>query len=163
MPLKTLACLAAFALTTLPVRAEVTPGETPVDMNTAIMLFQSTCLDHLPDFSGSAKALKGDYTPNPETGTLYHPDLNLSFNIKTGKANGVCSMVFASDEDPGVLGLALTSAAAAVGGGGVTVDPDMQNMATDLGDKGLMRFRVIGEQAGDFYFHAAVGNGVPNP
>lgn len=162
MPFKTFACLAALALTTLPACAEVTPGETPVDMNTAIMLFQSTCLDHLPDFSGSAKALT-DYSVNPETGTLYHPDLNLSFNIKTGKAKGICSMVFASNEDPGVLGLALTSAAAAVGGGGVSVDPDMQNMATDLGNKGLMRFRVIGEQAGDFYFHAAVGNGVPNP
>ncbi|HMS96285.1 MAG TPA: hypothetical protein PKA03_13905 [Tabrizicola sp.] len=162
MPVKTLARLAALALTTLPANAEVSPGETPVDMNTAILLFQSTCLDHLPVFSGSAEALKG-YTPNPETGTLYHPDLNLSFSIKTGKAKGICSMVFASDDVPGVLGIALTSAAAAVGGGEISVDPDMQNMMADLGDKGLMRFRVIGDQGGDVYFHAAVANGVPNP
>lgn len=157
-----LAAPAALSLFTAFAQAQVIPGETPVDMPTAVMLFQSACLDSLPGFSGAEKALKAaGYTPNPETGTLYHPELNLSFNIDSGKSGGKCSMVFTSKDDPGVLGIALGSAAAAesTGDSEIQIDPTSGDTTVDMGRGTEMLFHVIGDQAGAVYYHTVISIG----
>ncbi len=91
----------------------------PVD--TAVKFFEAVCLRTAPSFRGARAVLEADrLARNPETGTYYHPTLDLSFHVE-----GDCSMVFSSDDDTNVIGFAFAGATlAASGGSDMGVDPD---------------------------------------
>ena len=163
MPARTLRlALVAAVLAGGGASAEDLAGSKPVGIENATNMFQKICVETLPDFKRAKAILDASgFAANPETGTLYHPTLNLSFKVKSGKANGACSMVFVSRTDPLQLGIALSTAAVTSGrgDGGVGMDPQTGFAQVDLGKGTIMTFEPSMKMGGDRYYHAVISNG----
>jgi hypothetical protein len=140
-------------LAAAPAAAQGVPplGTAPLDAQTAAKFFSAVCLDTVPGFGNAGAALQANgFAPNPETGTYYHPRLDLSFHVEGG-----CSMVFGSDATPGEIGLAFAMAtAAAAGSGEIGLDP-VSGATTVPGPAGtLMRVEPFTAPSGQSYFRA---------
>lgn len=119
-------------------------GSARLDLGDAVRAFRSTCLDTLPRFAGAADALRGQgLAENPATGTWYDPRRELSVNLDPQEGRPVCSMVFASAEDPTRLGVALAfeSAARAAAGTPSLFETPSGGVATPLAGGGRITFQ----------------------
>lgn len=130
-------------------------GEAPLPSRTAAKFFDAVCLRNAPGFGGAAAALAANgFAPNPETGTYYHPTLNLSFHVEDR-----CSMVFASDAPATEIGLAFGAATNAATGtaGEVTLDP-VSGAASAPGPASTrMTVEPFAAPSGEPYFRALLG------
>lgn len=158
----------SLALTLLALAAPATaqraiPGETPLDLNSALALFKQVCADRLPGFENSRPMLAAaDYWQNPETGTQYHPTFNLSFNILPGRKTGRCSMVFASEVEAGTLAVGLSVVATATvkdGSGDVGVNPVTGTAEAAAAGGAMFYFEPTGVSGQNHYFHAVLTAG----
>jgi len=123
--------------------AEVGPGSVPVDLLTATTLFQRVCVDTAPGFQTAPQAISGlPFTYNTRSEIYYHDTLNLSFKLVPSPRGTICSMVLFSNEQAGVLAIAMGVAAS--GDGNIGIDP-ASGASTANGPAGT---RFVFEQRG---------------
>jgi len=85
---------------------DAAPGSRPITVARAEEIFADVCVRQAPSFDGiEAQAASYGFVQHTTYGTFYHPRQNLSVKLVRGE----CSMVFASNDDPGALEQALTS------------------------------------------------------
>lgn len=146
-------------LAATPAAAQGVPpiGEAALDAATAFKFFDAACLGTQPSFAGAPGALEANgFARNPETGTWYHPTLNLSV-----QADDACTMVFASDEDPGQVAMTLAMGVAAAAGGGadVSLDPSSGRAVVPGPDGSVFEMEPVPSQDGRRYYIAGLTPG----
>ncbi len=132
------------------------PGIKSVDIASVIPIFEDLCINTSPSFRRTAaEATKYGMIQSEKTGTFFHQTLNLSVNIRNGK----CSMVFASNEDPGVLavGLAIATAASVKSDTEISVDPITGTASTKARGGKIMTLNPLPPIKGKKYYRAAIG------
>ena len=140
-------------------RSTVVPGTHPVDPDTAVSILSDICVDTLPRFAKAPAVLaKMPFQQHPQTGTYYHRSLDLSIKLHSDKGRKICSMVFASKDDPAQLALLIPIAAASPQNKqiDVFVTPDMSQSTATLPRGAQLTFQPIGRDAGRNYYNATV-------
>ena len=165
----TLACLFLVALTacqtttseqvsTTPSPAIIEPGSEPIDLETSTGLFKAVCLSNYPNNSKSEATLASlGFAPNMTTGTFYDGRRDVSFKLSKGRKGSICSMVFASKDDPMRLAIAFavsSTAGDSDGNANVFVDPKTQSAKTNSVAGSNMSFSPRVRANNKLYFSA---------
>ncbi len=150
--------LVLLALAAAPAFAQGTPplGTQPLSSRDASKFFHAVCLRAAPGFGQSAATLAANgLVPNPETGTFYHPELNLSFQVRDGR----CSMVFASEAEATEMALAFAAATALASGPDAVIQLDPTSGRAELPGPAGTRMMVepFTANSGQSYFRALLG------
>lgn len=86
-------------------------GTAPLDLDSAVLAYQSICLDTLPRFAAAEEVVRRQgMAQNPTTGTWYDPRRELSVNLEPSDGRPACSIVFASNDKPQTLSIAVAMA-----------------------------------------------------
>lgn len=117
---KIIFCFAtAFVLgacnSTAPQRTEagLTIGTENVESVSGSIMFGQICADTYPDFDKARQALAAmPFKQNPNTGTYYHQNVDMSVKLIDNGADHICSMVFGSKDDPDGLAIIFAAASA---------------------------------------------------
>jgi hypothetical protein len=138
-------------------RAAVGPGTQPAMTQDTINNF-AVCINSAPSFSQAEQQLRTMlFEQNSATGTWYHQSLNLSINVNADR----CSMVFASNEKPELLSLALAVGSTqgdANNHANIRVDPDNAASTTSARGGTTFNFTPAGQANGNSYFRAVLAN-----
>lgn len=78
---------------------EANSGPSQVDAVLVLFEFKAACVDTLPDYTGAESKLGSKFRQHPDTGTLYHSELDLSVRFLENDTHQRCSMVFSSTDD----------------------------------------------------------------
>ncbi|MCF2869583.1 hypothetical protein L0664_00770 [Octadecabacter sp. G9-8] len=136
-------------------RSTVGPGSQPATAQDAINNF-AVCINSAPTFAQAPQQLRAlPFTQNSNTGTWYHQTLNLSINVSGNR----CSMVFGSNEERELLGLALAVGSTEGNGQGnanIGVDPNTGATQTNSRGGTQFLFTPAGTADGTAYFRAAM-------
>lgn len=97
---------------------EVGPGPDPAPPAEAARIFAGVCAATLPDFRAAPAAIAAlPLRQNPQTGTWYHRQLDLSVKLHRLNGENVCSVVFSSSGQQAAVSREMGAATAqAVGG-----------------------------------------------
>lgn len=130
------------------------PGSDQVSMTEALAIYDTVCIKNAPGFAGSKTPLGAmPFQQNPATGTYFHKTLDLSVKLE----GNACSMVFASPEPAGMLGIAFATQVGA-GSGNTNLDIGMDptsGMTMTQGPSGTsFSFRPAIQNAGRSYYQA---------
>ena len=135
------------------------PGNEQVSSDLAAFIFKDACVDPYPGFATTPAVLtRIGMRPHAQTGTYYHPKLDLSVKLLDGKRGKVCSMVFASREPAGQLSILFSvvslekSKTSTVG-----IDPGSSSGMVKLSDGRSMTFGPAVKARGRSYYRAAMG------
>ena len=135
------------------------PGNEQVSSDLAAFIFKDACVDPYPGFATTPAVLtRIGMRPHAQTGTYYHPKLDLSVKLLDGKRGKVCSMVFASREPAGQLSILFSvvslekSKTSTVG-----IDPGSSTGMVKLSDGRSMTFGPAVKARGRSYYRAAMG------
>jgi hypothetical protein len=134
-------------------QGEPGPGTQPLTSQTASKFFHAVCLSAAPGFAQAPATLAANgFAQSSGTGTYFHPDLNLSFQV----AGGRCSMVFASDAAATEMALAFAAATAQATGQPASLELDAgTGHAEHPGPAGTrMMVEPFSAPSGEPYFRA---------
>ncbi len=134
-------------------KSSVGPGPAVVDGAMAAELFADICGSTYPNLkAATAKLAKGPYRQQPQTGTWYHRDLDLSFKIIPEQR--ACSQVFGTQDDAGPLGLLYAVSVSSTDK--VAIDPASNATMTSGPHGSVFEFAVTGKVRGRSYIHAVL-------
>ena len=131
------------------------PRGSAVDTLTASSVMKNACTDTAPSFRGFTEYVENGAFQREPSGIYRHASLDLSLNLTSDRKT--CSMVFRSNEDPGLLAISMTTFASAATGGDKTIglDPSANAGSTDIGGGAVFYIRRS-QTLGPRYFVAAV-------
>ncbi|NBE06533.1 hypothetical protein [Paragemmobacter ruber] len=85
---------------------DVVPGTNEATSEVAAKIFYQVCVQTAPTFENAEAVLRGlEFNLKTDSGTFFHPDYDLSAQIKTGVAEPQCSLVTIGNGTPSEMAM----------------------------------------------------------
>lgn len=145
------------AVLTDPASEAVLPGSKAADWDEALGIFESVCVKTYPNMTAAKAAVsKLPFAVNPQTGTYYHKNLDLSIKLFEGRPKA-CSLVFGSRQD--FLEVAIPFAAITGSGANIEIFETPRSAVTTGPNNSTFVIQPFGNDPKRNYYNAVLRPG----